>query len=113
MANDMQNVWQQAEHNSGALEELERMANNLRDRLTAAPGDKSAIQPAPNRVGLLGQLDQQAQTIFGIRDTLAALLDFVGERGVAPVPATAPPSKIFAGSALGGATLTPRTDRGY
>ncbi len=87
MSEDMANLWQQAEVNSGALAEVEKMASALRDRLITAPADR-ASPSTPSRAGLLGVLDSQANDIREVKSVLTALLDYVGERGAAPVPTT-------------------------
>lgn len=94
---NMANLWQQAEVNSGALHEVTKMVGALRDRPITAPSDK-ASPATPARPGLLGVLDIQANDIRDIRDVLSGLLDYVGERGVAPVPAS-----------TGGYALSPET----
>lgn len=89
---EMQNVWQQAEHNSGSLDEAVRMVRNLRDHLTGGNiepfgGDK-AKPDLPTRVGLLGVLDSQARDILYIKSMVSDLMVFIGEPGAAPVNAT-------------------------
>lgn len=85
----MQNLWQQAEFNSGSIDEALRLARTLRDHITSGgltPTDVAKPEP-PARVGLLGVLDRQAGDISVIKSILADLLVFVGESGQAPLSA--------------------------
>lgn len=81
----MQNLWQQAEQNTGALIEAERLSERLRDTLISAPGDKMPEPSTPVRAGILGALDAQAGSIARIVDILASMLEYVGERGTASI----------------------------